>query len=186
MVRVKHRYLLLNFLYPTPDTTSTYKETIPELLQFNHPTSDQLNIGLLLKAIRGGVTELFGDYGVGVVNQGLKVNYLSTATSTAIIRCPRAHYQLVWAALTFMTKWPRPIDQPVVVKIVRVSGTIIKVEEEVIRRAKKIIERAKLADGTADAEGPVANIVKAARRRTERDVLVEVDEDRDRDSESDE
>ena len=32
------------------------------------------------------------------------VNYFSPATSTAIIRCPRDHYELVWAALTFVTK----------------------------------------------------------------------------------
>ncbi|KAF2200080.1 hypothetical protein GQ43DRAFT_449775 [Delitschia confertaspora ATCC 74209] len=177
MVRVKHRYLVVNFLYPTATTNASSKGPVPEFIQFHHPTSDQLTHGLLLKSIRDGVSELFGDYGAGVVSTGLKINYLSTATSTMIIRCPRSHYQLVWAALTFMTKLPKPINQPVVVKIVRVSGTIRKAEEEVIRRAQAIIDRAKTAQGSnRDTDPVVGNIVKAAIRRKEANVLVEIDE----------
>lgn len=70
------------------------------------------------------------------------VKYLSPATSTAIIRVTRAHYRLVWAALSFITKLPRPIEQDCVVQVVRVSGTIRKAEEEAIRRAKASILRA--------------------------------------------
>lgn len=180
MVRIKHRYLVVNFLYPAPATTtsSSTKEPLPDFIQFHHPTPDQLHAGLLLRAIRDGVAELFGDYGSGVVSSSLKVNYLSTATSTAIIRCPRAHYQLVWAALTFMTRLPKPINQPVVVRIVRVSGTIRKAEEEVIRRAQAIINRAKNPgnEGQDQVGGPVGDIIKAAARRKEMDVLAQEDE----------
>ncbi|KAF2803068.1 uncharacterized protein BDZ99DRAFT_360087, partial [Mytilinidion resinicola] len=142
MVRVKHRYLVATFLYPGAPTATSSKESLSQVLQFNQPTSDRLDAPLLLKAIRQGVAELFGDYGAGVVSPSLRINYLSPATSTAIIRTPRAHCQLVWAALSFMTQLPDPIAQPCVVRVVRVSGTIRKAEHEVIRRAKVIIKRA--------------------------------------------
>ncbi|OCL12447.1 hypothetical protein AOQ84DRAFT_276712, partial [Glonium stellatum] len=142
MVRLKHRYLLVTFLYPMSPTGSATKDPLPGIVQFNQPSSDQLTVPLLIKAVKDGVAELFGDYGVGVVSTSLQVKYLSPATSTAIIRTPRAHYQLVWAALTFITRLPKPINQPCVVQIMRVSGTIRKSEEEVIKRAKATILRA--------------------------------------------
>lgn len=54
----------------------------------------------------------------------------------------RAHYRLVWAALSFVTRLPRPIEQNCVIQVVRVSGTIKKAEEEAIRRAKATILQA--------------------------------------------
>ena len=76
MVRIKHRYLVVNFLYPSPVTaaSSSSKDALPEFIQFHHPTPDQLNAGLLLRAIRDGVEQLFGDYGSGVISSGLKGN----------------------------------------------------------------------------------------------------------------
>lgn len=108
----------------------------------------------------------------------MSVNYHSTATSTSIIRCPQAHFEMVWAALTFMTKLPRPSNIPVVVKVVRVSGTIKKAEEEVIRRAKEIVLRAKMADGAPGDTDMVQNVVKVVEKRKESEVLV-VEEDGD-------
>jgi ribonuclease P/MRP protein subunit POP5 len=117
----------------------------------------------------------------------IAVNYYSPATSTAIIRCPHAHYQMVWAALTYMTKLPRPIDTPVVVKVVRVSGTIKKAEMEVIKRAKDIILRAKIEQrgGAGARMGMVGHIVKTVEKRKE-EVLVQVDEGGDEDEDDSE
>lgn len=77
-----------------------------------------------------------------------------------------------------MTRLPKPINQPVVVRIVRVSGTIRKAEEEVIRRAQAIINRAKNPgnEGQDQVGGPVGDIIKAAARRKEMDVLAQEDE----------
>jgi ribonuclease P/MRP protein subunit POP5 len=79
MVRVKHRYLLIDILYPAPssDTLSatataagpgTGKNTDPEIqarLRIHAPTSDALSPGLLAKMVREEVSEMFGDWGVG-------------------------------------------------------------------------------------------------------------------------
>ncbi|PVI03199.1 hypothetical protein DM02DRAFT_504356, partial [Periconia macrospinosa] len=179
MVRVKNRYLVVNFLYPAPPGSQAKRDqALPDLVQFHAPTPDAFHTGLLLRLIRDGVNELFGDYGTAMVNNALKVNYWSPATSTAIIRCPRDNFEMVWAALTFVTKLPRPVDLPVVVKVVRVSGTIKKAEEEVIKRAKLIIRRAKAAES-----GPRDEIVESAvkavekRREEENQVLTRVDDD---------
>jgi ribonuclease P/MRP protein subunit POP5 len=93
---------------------------------------------------------------------------------------------MVWAALTYMTKLPRPIDTPVVVKVVRVSGTIKKAEMEVIKRAKDIILRAKIEQrgGAGARMSMVGHIVKNVEKRKE--VLVQVDEGGDEDEDDSE
>ncbi|RHZ58218.1 uncharacterized protein CDV56_100110, partial [Aspergillus thermomutatus] len=74
MVRVKHRYLLLDILYPEPSswpTSSTAKTKSPSPSQadaqvrIHSPTSDALTPALLAKMVREEVAEIFGDWGVG-------------------------------------------------------------------------------------------------------------------------
>ncbi|KAK4618142.1 Ribonuclease P/MRP protein subunit POP5 [Fulvia fulva] len=154
MVRIKHRYLLLNILYPSLDkanTPATQNDSIPYTVQFRRPSSDYLDAKLLGRMIRDGVAELFGDYGAGTTAGSLQVKYVSSATSTAIVRVARAHYRMVWAALSFVTKLPKPIDTVCVVQVVRVSGTIKKAEEEAIRRARAVIVRAQRARSVTGA-----------------------------------
>ncbi|MCJ1282928.1 hypothetical protein MMC26_002254 [Xylographa opegraphella] len=103
------------------------------------------------------------------------VKYLSPATATFILRCPRAHYQLVWAALTYMTHLPAVKAaggadgaageryrkarlggdaRPCVIRVVRVSGTVRKAEEEAVRRARGDILRARRGEvGGGGLEG---------------------------------
>ncbi|KAL9000104.1 MAG: hypothetical protein Q9169_001179 [Polycauliona sp. 2 TL-2023] len=150
MVRIKHRYLLVNILYPDPAKSPGTRHqplNIPNVVSFHQPTSDGLTPQLLARAIKDQILLMYGDYGSGITSNGLVVKYLSAATSTAMIRCSRANYQIVWAALTYMTHLPRLPDQeklqPCVMQVVRVSGTIRKAEEEVIRRARAAILRAR-------------------------------------------
>jgi ribonuclease P/MRP protein subunit POP5 len=110
-------------------------------------------------------------------NLPVTVNYYSPSTSTAIIRCPRDHYEMVWAALTYTTRLPRPLDTPVVIRVVRVSGTIKKAEEEVIRQSQQIINRARAWDG--EGQLPMLQSVEKAvdkERRSEAQVLASVDD----------
>ena len=111
------------------------------------------------------------------------VNYYSPSTSTAIIRCPRDHYAMVWAALTYITRLPKPIDIPVVIRVIRVSGTIKKAEEEVIRRSQLIIKRAKTWEGPS-ALPMLQSVEKAVERerKNESEVLAAVDHGDDSDA----
>lgn len=70
MVRVKHRYLLLNILYPEPEQHPR-KAPLPDIVRFHHPTPDDLTPQLLARAIRDQIALLYGDYGAGVTNSGL-------------------------------------------------------------------------------------------------------------------
>ncbi|KAJ4985870.1 rpp14 family protein [Stagonosporopsis vannaccii] len=170
MVRVKFRYLVINFLYPEPSSKS--RAALPDLVQIHSPTPDAFNAGALVRLVRDAVEDLYGDYGSGMVSSSLKVNYYSPSTSTAIIRCPRDHYEMVWAALTYVTKLPR-VDTPVVCRVVRVSGTIRKAEEEVIRRSQKIVQRAKAWEGRG--VDPMLNSVeKSVEKERKREIVLAV------------
>ncbi|PWY62049.1 hypothetical protein BO83DRAFT_383597 [Aspergillus eucalypticola CBS 122712] len=84
MVRLKHRYILLDILYPDPSTwpaatsrtknnnSNSNSNSNPQSksksqaqLQIHSPTSDALTPGLLAKMVREEVSLMFGDYGVG-------------------------------------------------------------------------------------------------------------------------
>ena len=81
MVRLKHRYLLVHILYPhSQDNTKTKipksAKDAPYAIQFHRPSSDRLDARLLLQMIRNGVSELFGDYGSGMIAgslQGMRI-----------------------------------------------------------------------------------------------------------------
>lgn len=143
MVRFKERYLLVNILHPEGDASaSTAKKTgkpVSDILIYNRPTTDHVTPQSLLRAIRAQVAMLFGDYGSGAVDRSLQVKYLSLATSTFILRISRTHYRLVWAALTTMNELPAKNGKPCTFRVVRVSGTIRKIEEDAVRRAKQIM-----------------------------------------------
>lgn len=180
MVRIKHRYLLAHILYPDPADPKTQpsskfsEKALPDVVQFHRPSPDDLTPQLLARTIRDQVLSLYGDYGLGLVSSSLKsrthfppsldlrltlsaVIYLSPATSTAIVRCSRAHYRLVWAALSFLTHLPKTSKQgqprACAIQVIRVSGTIKKVEEEAIKRARAAILRAKRENGEGSADG---------------------------------
>ncbi|KAK4187098.1 ribonuclease P/MRP protein subunit POP5 [Podospora australis] len=142
MVRLKDRYLLVNIIY-TDVPAGQSKSSVADVLLYNQPTNDDLRPQSLLKGIRSEVASLFGDCGSGAIGPSLQVKYLSPATSTFILRVSRAHYRIVWAALSFMRSIPIKNGRPCIFRVVRVSGTIRKVEQEAIRRAKLLVLAAK-------------------------------------------
>ncbi|PLN83923.1 hypothetical protein BDW42DRAFT_191913 [Aspergillus taichungensis] len=159
MVRVKHRYLLVEILYPEPASWTATKPPskagstaqTQAQLRIHSPTSDALTPSVLAKMLREEVDNMFGDWGVGrlggVNAGGVSVKYLSPATSTAIVRCPRASFRLVWTALSYMSRVPEigapkgargaVLSRPCVFRVVKVSGTMRRAEEEAIRRARR-------------------------------------------------
>ncbi|KAJ5097958.1 hypothetical protein N7532_004959 [Penicillium argentinense] len=207
MVRLKNRYLLLDILYPDPKTWPTAAQATKNnsqsaQLAIHSPTSDALTPGLLAKMIREEVAELYGDWGVGKLGgasaTGVNVKYLSPATSTAIIRCPRASFRLVWSALTYMSHVPEPgagaqkrpnggRERPCVFRVVRVSGTMRKAEEEAIRRARQEIVRIRgveekgvlgdLISGVEDGKAKMERSVPVARNVMDESEDEDMDDD---------
>ena len=76
MVRIKHRYLLVNILYPEPETKSRIAhpssgKPLPDVIQFHRPSPDDLTPQLLARSIKDQIALLYGDYGVGLTSGGL-------------------------------------------------------------------------------------------------------------------
>jgi ribonuclease P/MRP protein subunit POP5 len=73
MVRVKHRYLLVDILYPEPSSSpssastsfATKSHAQQSQLRIHAPTSDALTPSLLAKMVRDEVADVFGDWGIG-------------------------------------------------------------------------------------------------------------------------
>lgn len=164
MVRIKNRYLLVHILSPdfTPSSAlKTSDQALPAVVEFHRPCPDTLDSRLFAQMIREQVSLMYGDYGLGLVSGSLKIIYLSTATSTVIVKVVRDHYRLVWAALSFMTQLPDRTKGPpraCVMRVVRVSGTIKKAEEEAVRRAREAILKAR---GESGGDGLAALLRKA-------------------------
>ncbi|OCT44753.1 Ribonucleases P/MRP protein subunit POP5 [Cladophialophora carrionii] len=174
MVRIKQRYLLFNILYPSPSpppppptTTDGQSTPPPAYILFSRPSPSHLSASLLSTMVRNELHTLFGDHGLSVTQSALRVVYFSPATSTGILRVPRAHFRMVWAALAFITAIPperdrggratRGAGRQCVIRVVRVSGTIRKSEEELLRRARRELVRAKMEGrSTDDQEDEVA------------------------------
>lgn len=72
----------------------------------------------------------------------ITVMYLSAATSTFILRVSRDHYRIAWAALSLMNTVPVKDGRNCVFRVVRVSGSIRKSQDELIRRAREMILKA--------------------------------------------
>lgn len=98
MVRIKHRYLLINILYPVGQATQLKVSAagLPDLVHFHQPTSTNFSHDMLRRLIRDGVTELFGDYGAGMIAGSLKGTcaIISLVTGGSLNHEPFALYAL--------------------------------------------------------------------------------------------
>jgi ribonuclease P/MRP protein subunit POP5 len=70
MVRVKHRYLVVNILYPELEKGQRGIQ-VPDIVTFHQPTTDALDSRALLKGLRDSASNLFGDYGSGAISGSL-------------------------------------------------------------------------------------------------------------------
>lgn len=74
MVRLKHRYLLVDILYPSSDAKAIQSrlDAAADLLQFHAPSPSKFDERALIRLIQASIVELFGDYGMGKVAGNLK------------------------------------------------------------------------------------------------------------------
>ncbi|KAJ3015978.1 hypothetical protein HKX48_004277 [Thoreauomyces humboldtii] len=117
MVRIKNRWLLIRVhLEPSRDSPAATIDTSLTSKSIYHLLKDSLQLN-------------FGDYGAGISASSIGVKYFSPFTHTGIIRCSRDQYQMIWAALTFVTKCK---GTPCVIRVLHNSGTIKKIQEETV------------------------------------------------------
>ena len=125
MVRIKHRYLLVQILSPTllhgedASPASHHSKSLvtinkrqhqasDNILALHAPTPDTVDVQKLVRLIRSSIAQQFGDYGASIAGgAGLKIVYWSNATSTFVLRCRRETFRMVWASLCFIRTLPR-------------------------------------------------------------------------------
>lgn len=112
------------------------------------------------------VENLFGHSGRAKVS-ATSVKYLNTKTNLTILRTPRDHHQMTWAALTFITELK---GRKVAITCAHVSGTIRKVQERACEMNTRALAELKiLAEAYAvQSSGDIArNFDERARMDTD-------------------
>jgi ribonuclease P/MRP protein subunit POP5 len=88
MVRIKHRYLLIEILYPFSPAKALKdaSSALPDTVLFHAPSPDYLTPALLVRTIRDKIADLYGDYGVGIVGNSLagSLPHLSTYKTSSL------------------------------------------------------------------------------------------------------
>ncbi|KAI5966459.1 POP5 [Candida pseudojiufengensis] len=145
MVRVKHRYILFEILYP-PIQKNTSREEIEDyvtseqnvLLTLHKSSPSNINYKTILHAIRKSLQENYGDIGSGSAGMLMTVKYFSNKTSTGIIRCGRSQFETIIGAMCMINN----IDGlDVTLSCIHVSGTIKKCEEFSIKSTRRLIDK---------------------------------------------
>lgn len=134
MVRLKTRYILFDVVYP-PSNDLQIPNRSQALLQL-HQTSPSINLKTISEAVKKNIKLLFGDKGEGQASLTLMVKYFSSKTSTGIIRCSRDYFEYVIAALTIINKLN---NKDVIIRVIKVSGTIKKSENHAIERNRRLM-----------------------------------------------
>lgn len=112
----------------------------PYVLLVHQSSPSAISTRVLLKELRSSIEEYFGSYGSGITGGNLVLKYFSNSTSTGIVRCGREQYRVVCAALQ-MISVIEGIN--VVVRVVKVSGTIKKSEIFAVKRNKELMLQTK-------------------------------------------
>lgn len=162
MVRLKHRYILFDVVYPpssNPQTSDQRRKFVsfsrsPKdcLLQLHAPSPPSItgrNIVSLLKRV---IEDHFGELASGTIGLLIIVKYFSNRTSTGIIRCNRTDFQKVIAALALVNKIE---TADVVMRCVHASGTIKKCEQFSIMRSRQLM----IEMGTEDNDDTLKDFI---------------------------
>ena len=142
-MRFKNRYFLFDVVYDTALRVDAQTNALRK--SQTGPTAKQRSLHgkAIQRAIRDAVQDNFGDYGIGVCAASLQVKYYNALTSTGIIRAPRDHFEMIWAAVSLI----RQLDgQPCMICVRRVTGTIRHAQEHAIVFAERSIKRHKLQE----------------------------------------
>ncbi|XP_055863273.1 ribonuclease P/MRP protein subunit POP5-like [Biomphalaria glabrata] len=104
MVRFKNRYALCEVIVPGQENGS-----------INFTKSK------LYRAIKQSIISNHGDYGIGALDQSLRVIYINTGTRIVLIRAERKYFHMVTSAIIFIRKIGL---HDVIFKTLHVGGSI--------------------------------------------------------------
>lgn len=85
MVRVKRRYILFELIFDCKDDYINFDRSINERQ--------------IVQAVRDSIHQLYGDYGLAVINQSLLLKRFNKQTKIGILSCYRHSYKLLFNSL---------------------------------------------------------------------------------------
>ncbi|KAL6939054.1 hypothetical protein ACO0OL_000677 [Hanseniaspora opuntiae] len=138
MVRIKNRYILFELLYPPTECNNT-EDIIFEHRNPSKPKS-VINPKSILYELRKQIKYYLGDQGLGKANITLQVKYFNNVTSVGILKCSAEYYKTVVLGLSMIQNISND-KQKVIVNVVKLSGTINKLQDHSIKRNKELINR---------------------------------------------
>lgn len=81
MVRIKHRYLLVNILYPESAQNASAKKASNHVVNIHRPSPDAVTPSLLARMLRECIAHMFGDWGMGKLGGATAWNVNGTTLS---------------------------------------------------------------------------------------------------------
>ncbi|SGZ40864.1 uncharacterized protein HGUI_03064 [Hanseniaspora guilliermondii] len=140
MVRIKNRYILFELLYPPTECYNT--ENI--IFEHRNPSKPKsvINPKTILYEVRKQIKYYLGDQSLGKANITLQVKYFNNVTSVGILKCSAEYYKTVVLGLS-MIQTINNDKQKVIINVVKLSGTINKLQDHSIKRNKELIKRIK-------------------------------------------
>ena len=138
MVRIKNRYILFELLYP-PTECNAVDDVI-----FQHRNPNKLKAVISPKTIiyelRKQIKLYLGDQGLGKANITLQIKYFNNVTSVGILKCSAEYYKTVVLGLSMIQSFNND-NHKIIVNVVKLSGTINKLQDHSIKRNKELIKR---------------------------------------------
>ncbi|KAL0207250.1 hypothetical protein P9112_011878 [Eukaryota sp. TZLM1-RC] len=119
MVRFKHRYLLCELIWDNG---------------FCNPTVDS---NVFKQSVKHSILSSFGTYGAGLCAAGLNIKYFNNVTNLCIARAPRAHFEMVWTALTVLRAVQ---DMRCTIRVIHTGGSIRSCQSAAIEHSRKMLK----------------------------------------------
>ena len=118
MVRFKNRYLLAR-------------------VEFSDKKVDEsLSPRDIFFALKASISYNYGDFGQGLLGNGLQVKYYNGITGQLIVRCARENHRLVWFALSSVT---RLRSRLATISVLHVGGSLRTCQRAAIKYNKALI-----------------------------------------------
>ncbi|XP_071849344.1 ribonuclease P/MRP protein subunit POP5-like isoform X2 [Apostichopus japonicus] len=119
MVRLKNRYFLCKVIFPSPDESN-------EML-----TSQEFR-----RAIEKAAREIFGEFGLGIVGNRLRVIKVNSHSKTAIVRVQHRATRMLSQLLPFIKQHQKT---DVIIQTLHVTGTVATCQKALIKYERRTL-----------------------------------------------
>ncbi|EDO44532.1 predicted protein [Nematostella vectensis] len=141
MVRFKKRYFLVEVEYE------------------DGLIDDSVQKDAMRQVVKEAVKTAFGDYGLGCIQQFLKVKYLNPVTNILFLQCLRDYQQILQTSLTFVKSIN---NRACMFKTLYIGGTIRSCQKFLVKHNRKELFRALKKCSTQAEKEKVSSLIESA------------------------